>query len=170
MRRRLYYVLPDIPSARAMLDELLLARIEERHIRFLAREGSLPDDMPGCSFMLKTDLVHGAQLGILIGGIVGFLAGIILVLMPPAGLAMSTATILLMAFGGALFGAWASGMNGSAIPNKRLEQFADRVQQGQVLLIVDVPVRRVREIEAMIAERHPDFNFGGEEPPMVAFP
>ena len=170
MRRRLYYVLPDIPSARSMLDELLLARIEERHIRFLAREGSLPDDMPGCSFMLKTDLVHGAQLGILIGGIVGFVAGIVLVLMPPAGLTMQTATILLMALGGALFGAWASGMNGCAIPNKRLEQFTDRVQQGQVLMIVDVPVRRVREIEAMIAERHPDFNFGGEEPPAVAFP
>jgi hypothetical protein len=83
---------------------------------------------------------------------------------------MRTATILLRALGGALFGAWASGMNGSAIPNKKLEQFADRVQQGQVLLIVDVPVRRVRAIEALIAERHPDFNFGGEEPPMVAFP
>src|ERR1041384_1657289 len=112
MRRRLHYMLPDMPSARAMLDELLLARIEERHIRFLAREGTLPDDMPGCSFMLKTDLIHGAQVGMLIGGIVGLVAGIILVLMPPEGLTMRTATILLMALGGALFGAWASGMNG----------------------------------------------------------
>lgn len=170
MRRRLYYVLPDIPAARAELDELLLARIEERHIRFLAREGTLPDDMPGCSFMLKTDLIHGAQIGILIGGIVGFVAGIVLVLMPPEGLSMQTATILLMALGGALFGAWASGMNGCAIPNKKLEQFGPAIDQGKVLMIVDVPVRRVREIEDMIRQRHPDFSFGGEEPPMVAFP
>jgi len=170
MRRRLYYMLPDLPSARSMLDELLLARIEERHIRFQAREGTLPDDMPGCSFMVKTDLIHGAQVGTLIGGIVGFVVGIIVVLMPPEGLSMRTATILLMALGGALFGAWASGMNGCAIPNKKLEQFSERIARGQVLMIVDVPVRRVREIEAMIAERHPDFNFGGEEPPMVAFP
>jgi hypothetical protein len=170
MRRRLYYMLPDLPSARSMLDELLLARIEERHIRFQAREGTLPDDMPGCSFMLKTDLIHGAQVGTLIGGVVGLVAGILLVLMPPEGLSMRTATILLMALGGALFGAWASGMNGCAIPNKKLEQFSERIGRGQVLMIVDVPVRRVREIEGMIAERHPDFNFGGEEPPMVAFP
>jgi hypothetical protein len=170
MRRRLYYVLPDMPSARAMLDELLLARIEERHIRFLAREGSLPGDMPGCSFMLKTDLVHGAQLGAVIGGIVGLVAGIVLALMPLYGLVMQTGAILLLALGGALFGAWASGMNGCAIPNKKLEQYADRVERGQVLMIVDVPVRRVREIEDMIAGRHPDFSFGGEEPPMVAFP
>lgn len=170
MRRRLYYVLPDISSARAMLDELLLARIEERHIRFLAREGSLPGDMPGCSFVLKTDLVHGAQLGAVIGGVVGLVAGIVLALMPPYGLVMQTGAILLLALGGALFGAWASGMNGCAIPNKKLEQYADRVERGQVLMIVDVPVRRVREIEDMIAGRHPDFSFGGEEPPMVAFP
>lgn len=170
MRRRLYYMLPDIPSARAMLDELLLARIEERHIRFMAREGTLPDDMPGCSFVVKTDLVHGAQLGMVIGGIVGFVVGILLVLMPPEGLPMRTASILLMALGGALFGAWASGMNGCAIPNKKLEQYAGRVQGGQVLMIVDVPARRVREVEETIARRHPDFSFGGAEPPLVAFP
>jgi hypothetical protein len=170
MRRRLYYVLPDLPSARATLDELLLARIEERHIRFLSRDGTLPDDMPGCSFVLKTDLIHGAQIGTVIGGVVGLVAGILLVLMPPEGLTMRTATILLMALGGALFGAWASGMNGCAIPNKKLEQYADRIERGQVLMIVDVPVRRVREVEEMIAVRHPDYSFGGEEPPMVAFP
>lgn len=170
MRRRLYYVLPNIPAARAMLDELLLARIEERHIHFMAREGTLPKDMPECSFVIKTDLIHGAQLGVLIGGIVGFLAGVLLVLMPPEGLTMRTAAILLMALGGALFGAWASGMNASAIPNKKLEKYADRIQNGEVLMMVDVPLRRIREIEDMIAARHPDFSFGGEEPPMLAFP
>ena len=36
MRRRLYYLLPDAGSARKIMDDLLLARIEERHIHFLA--------------------------------------------------------------------------------------------------------------------------------------
>ena len=170
MRRRLYYMLPNIPAARAELDELLLARIEERHIRFLAKEGTLPDDMPGCSFLVRTDLIHGAQLGVIIGGVVGLLAGIFLVTFPPEGLSMRTAAILLVALGGALFGGWASGMNAAAIPNKKLEQYADRIEQGQVLMMVDVPVRRMKQIEEMIAKRHPDFNFGGEEPPMLAFP
>jgi hypothetical protein len=170
MRRRLYYVLPSVPAARAMLDELLLARIEERHIRFMAREGALPKDMPECSFVIKTDLVHGAQVGVLVGTIVGFLAGVLLVLMPPDGLSMRTAAILLMALGGAVFGAWASGMNACAVPNKKLEKYADRIEAGEVLMIVDVPLARVREIEDMIAARHPDFSFGGEEPPMLAFP
>src|SRR5579885_3248105 len=37
MRRRLYFVLPDLDSARRTADDLLLARIEHRHMYFLAR-------------------------------------------------------------------------------------------------------------------------------------
>ena len=40
MRRRLYFIMPDLPSARKMMDDLLLARIEERHIHVLARRGT----------------------------------------------------------------------------------------------------------------------------------
>lgn len=169
MRRRLYFMLPDLPSARAMLDELLLARIDIGHMRFMARE-SLPADMPDVNFLQRTDLIHGAQLGIVIGAVVGLGAGIFLSLFPFEGMTMRTAAILLVALGGALFGGWASGMNAAAVPNTRLKQFAPRIEQGQVLLIVDVPVGRVEEIEGMIAQRHPEISFGGIEPPMLAFP
>ncbi|WP_229417358.1 DUF1269 domain-containing protein [Massilia sp. Root418] len=170
MRRRLYFMLPDVPSARAMLDEMLLARVEERHMKFMAKEGTLPDDMPDCSFLVRTDLIHGAQLGMVIGGIVGLGAAVFLTLFPPDGLTLRTAAILLVALGGAVFGGWASGMNAAAVPNKKLEQFAPAIERGQVLMIVDVPPRRVQEIEDMIARRHPEVSFGGIEPPMLAFP
>jgi hypothetical protein len=170
MRRRLYFMLPNVQNARGMLDELLLSRIEISHMRFMAREGTLPDDMPGVSFLHKTDLVHGAQLGVVIGAIVGLGAGIFLTMFPVDGISLRTAAILLVTLGGALFGGWASGMNAAAVPNTRLRQFADGIEQGQVLLIVDVPVGRVQEIEQMIARRHPEISFGGMEPPMLAFP
>lgn len=170
MRRRLYFMLPNVRSARAMLDELLLARIEERHMHFMAREGTLLPDMPDASVLQKTDLVHGAQLGMLIGGLAGLGAGVLMAVFPPQGLTMSTLAILAGAVGGALFGAWASGMNAAAIPNTRLAPFLERIERGEVLLIVDVPHRRTGEIEEMVAWRHPEVAFGGEEPPMVAFP
>lgn len=169
MRRRLYFMLPDLPSARSMLDELLLARIEISHMRFMARE-PLPPDMPDVGFVQRTDLVHGAQLGVVIGAVVGLCAGIFLTMFPVDGMSMRTAAILLVTLGGALFGGWASGMNAAAVPNTRLRRFAQPIDEGKVLLIVDVPVGRVAEIEAMIAQRHPDISFGGMEPPMLAFP
>ncbi|NRR29895.1 DUF1269 domain-containing protein [Oxalobacteraceae bacterium] len=163
-------MLPNPASARAMLDELLLARIEISHMRFHGRDGTLPDDMPTLNYLQKTDLVHGAQLGVVIGAIVGLGAGIFLTMFPPDGFTLRTAAILLVALGGAVFGGWASGMNAAAVPNTKLRQFADRIEQGQVLLILDVPLGRVQEIEEMIAKRHPEISFGGIEPPMLAFP
>jgi hypothetical protein len=170
MRRRIYFMLPDIPSARALLDELLLKRIEERHMHFMAREGTLPPDMPDANFLHKTDLVHGAQMGLMVGGGAGLIAGILLVMFPPEGLTLQTFAILVAGLGGAVFGAWASGMNAAAVPNSRLAQFAERIQAGQVLLIIDLPLSRVKEIEDLIAERHPEISFGGQDAHIPAFP
>jgi hypothetical protein len=170
MRHRLYYMLPDIKCARALLDELLLKRIEERHIHFMAREGTLPHDMPDANFLHKTDLVHGAQMGMMIGGGAGLIAGVLLVMFPPEGLSLQTFAILVAGLGGAVFGAWASGMNAAAVPNSRLAQFAEPIQQGGVLLIIDVPRGRVQEIEDVIKSCHPEYTFGGEDPHVPVFP
>jgi hypothetical protein len=170
MRHRLYYMLPDIPSARAILDELLCKRIECRHIHFMATEGTLPRDMPDANFLHKTDLVHGAQTGMIIGGGAGLIVGVLLVMFPPEGLSLQTMAILVAGIGGALFGAWASGMNAAAVPNSRLAQFSQRIAEGQVLLMVDVPHTRIQEIEDLIKSRHPEVNFAGEDPHIPVFP
>jgi hypothetical protein len=170
MRRRLYFMLPDVPSARALLDELLLARIEERHMHFWAKDGTPLPDMPEASFLQKSDLVHGVESGIVAGGAIGVIAGGLLVQYPPDGLHLSTLIILAFGLAGALFGAWVSGMVAAAIPNSRLKAFLQGIEQGQVLLMVDVPPRRVMEIEELVEKRHPDFRFGGVEPHIPAFP
>ena len=88
MRRRLYFVLPDVASARSMLNEMLLARIEVKHIHFLSRRDTLPEDLPEANVLQKTDIVHGAQMGIGIGGIVGAVAGALVVFFPPEGVTL----------------------------------------------------------------------------------
>ena len=39
MRRRLYFTVPDTASAQQMVNDLLLARIDEGHMHVLARDG-----------------------------------------------------------------------------------------------------------------------------------
>ena len=170
MRRRLYFVLPTVECAREMLNDLLLARIECKHIHFLSKRDSLPDDLPAASVLQKTDLVHGAQMGVVIGGVVGAAAGALLVFFPPEGATLALMTVLLVAVGGALFGAWASSMVASSVPNSRLKQFEPDMDAGKVLMMVDVPMRRVQEICELIARRHPEAASGGFEPTIPAFP
>src|SRR5581483_5421191 len=152
-----------------MLDTLLLARIEERHMHFYAREGTLPQDMPEASFVQKTDLIHGMESGMVIGAGAGLLGGILLVLFPPEGLRLEVFAILATAIGGGLFGTWASGMAGAAIPNSRLKQFQSGIDRGQVLLMIDVPLSKVRATEDLIEKNNPSVTFGGVEPHIPAF-
>jgi len=166
MRRRLYFMLPDVASARAMLDEMLLARIEVGHIHFLARRGALPADLPEASVLQKTDIVHGAQIGMMIGGVCGLVGGFLVVAFPPEGTAPRLVTVLVVA----LFGAWASSMAASQVANSKLKPFHAEIERGKVLMMVDVPFAKVQAINELIARRHPEAICGGTEPTIPAFP
>ena len=170
MRRRLYFMLPDVPSARATLNELLLARIEVGHMHLLARRDMLPDDLPAANVLQKTDLVHGARLGIFIGGVAGACAGGVFVLFPPTDAMLPLGTILFTALFGAVFGAWAASLVGASVPNTQLRRFQPEIERGRVLMMVDVPMRRVDEITDLVARRHPEARPGGFEPTIPAFP
>lgn len=170
MRRRLYFTLPDVDCARKMMDEMLLARIEERRVHFLARRGTLPADLPEATVLQKTDVVHGAQLGVAIGGVAGTFGGLLVVVFPPAGVPLQLVTVLIAALLGAVLGAWVSSMAASAVPNSKLKAFHADIEQGKVLMMVDVPMRRAQEISELVARRHPEAVSGGFEPTIPAFP
>jgi hypothetical protein len=126
--------------------------------------------LPECNVLQKTDVVHGAQLGVAIGAIVGAAAGALLVLFPPEGVTLKLFTVLVTALGGAFFGAWASSLVASSVPNSRLKSFQSEIDRGKVLMMVDVPMRRVQEICDLVTSRHPEAASRGFEPTIPAFP
>ena len=170
MRRRLYFLLPDIASARHTVDDLLLARIEDRHMHVLARRGADLGEMHEAGPLQKTDLVHGAEIGLIIGGIGGFLLGLFVVLTPPEGFTLELATALATTLGGALVGAWIASLVGASVPNSRLKRYAADIEAGRLLLMVDVRPSRIEEIRELVHRRHPEASGGAMEPTMPAFP
>lgn len=170
MRRRLYFMLPDVASARKMVNDLLLARIEERHIHVLAKDGVPLEGLHEASILQKTDIAHGAEIGLALGGIAGIVVGLIAMFFPPAGWTPNFVVVLITALIGAAFGAWASSMVASAIPNSRLKTFEKGIEQGRILMMVDVPGGRVDEIRKLIARSHPEASGGTTEPTIPAFP
>lgn len=170
MQRRLYFLLPDVGSAREMFNDLLLARIGDRHIHFLARSDIALGDLPEVNVLQKTDIVHGAELGMMIGAVAGTIGGALAVIFPPAGITLQLGAILLAAIAGAFFGMWVASMKASAIPNSRLAPFAAAIESGQVLMMVDVPLHKVAATKELVERRHPEAASGGVEPTMPAFP
>jgi hypothetical protein len=170
MRRRMYYVMPDHASARRITDDLLLARVEERHIHCLGKSGTSMDGLHEANVLQKTDLVHGAQVGLLLGALLGCIVGGAVVWYFPVAGIWQTVTVLGATIIGALFGVWVSSMVASAIPNSRLQQFEPMIEEGNILVMVDVPEHRTEEIKSLLRDRHPEAVHRGLEPHIPAFP
>ncbi len=170
MRRRLYFLLPDLESARLTANDLLLARVEFRHMHFLARRGMDLGDLHQANPLQKTDLVHGAEVGLVLGGVCGLLLGLFIVFSPPPGVTLELVIVLATAIGGALLGAWVASLVGASVPNSRIKQYQADIEKGAILLMVDVPPSRVEEIRELVHRRHPEASGGAMEPTQPAFP
>jgi hypothetical protein len=170
MRRRLYFLLPDVESARLTANDLLLARVEFRRMHFLARRDIDLGDLHQANPLQKTDLVHGAEVGLVLGGIGGLLLGLFVVFSPPPGVTLELIIVLATAIGGALLGAWVASLVGASVPNSRLKQYQADIEAGRILVMVDVPPSRVEEIRELVHRRHPEASGGAMEPTLPAFP
>jgi hypothetical protein len=169
MRRRLYFLLPDVASAGQTANDLLLARVEDRHMHFLARRGTDLGELHEASHLQKTDLLHGAGIGLAVGGLGGLVLGALIVAFPPAG-NPQLVTVLIAAVVGAVLGAWMASMAAAAVPNSRLKQFQEEIARGKVLCMVDVPLGKVEQIRELVLGRHPEAVSGGQETRFPAFP
>lgn len=198
MHRRIYWLLPDLPSARRTMDDLLLARVGDAHIHFVARDGTDLSGLHAANLLQSSDLLRSAQAGLVIGAASGAAAGALAALFFPivegvpsgwaalqalfaapqwdaAGLIAALdspqwAMMAVLAVLGGVLGAWSSSMIGIAVPSRRLRRFEGALAQGQLLLMVDVPRSRVQEIEALLERTHPEARFEGLEPDVPAFP
>lgn len=169
MRRRLYFLLPDTNITREIVNELLLARVDIRHIHVMARSGISMSDLPEANIMQKSDLVYGFEKGLLIGGFTGIVAGVVASLLPSIGLG-GGGLILACAVAGAAVGAWSAGMIGSNVVNSRVQPFVESIDKGELLLMVDVPKDDVEQITSMVTRLHPEVHHEQVDPTIPAFP
>ena len=170
MRLRMYVMLPDLASAHRVANDLLLARIEDKHMHFLARRGTDLGELHEASYLQKTDAVYGAFRGLVVGGGMGVLLGLLLVTFPPAGIRVEMVAVLIAAIVGAGLGSWVSSMVGLQVPNSHLQQFDAELRDGRILLMLDVPATRYEEVRGIIARTHPEAADRGNEPAVPAFP
>lgn len=167
--KRIYFLVPDIETTQKIVDELLPARIEERHIHVLAKQNTPLENLPEATFLQKTDFIPALEQGLAVGGATGILAGLVAVLLP-TGVVLGGGAVLAISLAGAGMGALMSSMVGISIGNRRLKRFEDALEKGELLVMVDVPQPRVDEISEMIKKHHPEVEFEGTEPTIPPFP
>ncbi len=170
MKRRLYFLLPDVASATRTANDLLLARVEDRHMHFLAKRGTDLGDLHEAGYVFKTDLVRGAGFGFVLGVLGGVVLGSIIVNYPPEGTHPGLGAAVIATILGAVLGIWMGSMAAIAVPNSRLKSFNEEISRGKVLLILDVPYQHVDRIREIVSSRHPEVVLSAQETRYPAFP
>ena len=80
--RRIYFLVPDLDNATKVTDELLLARIEEKHIHVIAKEGTELGQLPEATLLQTSDVIPALERGLAVGGATGILAGVAALAIP----------------------------------------------------------------------------------------
>ncbi len=167
--KRIYFLVPNLEITKKIVDDLLLSRIEERHLHVVAKRGTPLEDLPEATFMQKSDFIPALEQGMALGGLTGILMGLVAMALP-GGLVLGGGAVLASSLAGAGIGAFASSMVGSSIGNRQIEQFAEAIEKGEFLMMVDVPRDRVEEIEQLVKKHHPEAECEGTEPTIPPFP
>ena len=92
--RRIYFLLPDVQSGKGIVDELLLKRIEWRHIHVLARPDVRLEELPQATLTQRSDLLPALARGTAAGGVTGMLVGLVAMAFPPAGLTIAGGAVV----------------------------------------------------------------------------
>jgi hypothetical protein len=163
--RRLFFLTPNVDSCHAIVKELEATGVPERHLHVIASIQQALDDLPEAGVLQKTELLHGIEVGAGLGGTAGILGGLLAMTFPPAGLVLGGGALLAGAAAGAGFGAVVTALLSSHEHNHDLDSFQRAIEQGQVLLMVDVPKKEVDATKALILEHHPEAKIGVTELP-----
>jgi hypothetical protein len=111
-----------------------------------------------------TEVVHGLEWGIIIGGGGGLLGGLLALAVPPPGLNLGHSAVVASTAVGAVFGAIVSALMSTHEHNHKLNSFERAIEQGELVLMVDVPRKRVDATKTLILKHHPEAEIAVAKP------
>nr|VFK78450.1 MAG: hypothetical protein BECKSD772D_GA0070982_101524 [Candidatus Kentron sp. SD] len=164
MSKRLYFLVPDVDTCRAIVGELGEAGIPESHTHVIGNHFTPLDGLHEASFLQKSEFTHGVEEGLGVGGAAGLIGGLLAATFPPAGLVLGGGALLASTLAGAGLGALVSAVVAKDIPSRKLEAFEDAINAGELLLLVDVPKKRIEKLVDIIQGHHPEVEIGMTTP------
>ena len=157
MNRRLYFLIPDKSHTLSVVLELTSHGIDLDHIHTLANKKVRLQGPPNAEHQNR-DLGHRIEDLLWKGNLAMFCLALVSLLILPLIIGL-TAWLLLPV--GIMLATFMGGLLFSRVPNTHLDEFRDALAHGEILLMADVPQKRVANIEDRVHHHHPEATVGG---------
>jgi hypothetical protein len=156
--RRVYYVIPDVPHARRVVDELQAAGIAREQMHACSKAGSQLPGLPLATMAQSRDRVWTLDRRLWNANLVLFgLASVGFLFAAVAGSPGWALTALAVMLGTFVLGGWFS----IKVPHTHLADMRVPLGHGEVVLMVDVPRNRVEAVDQLVRRHHPEAEVGG---------
>lgn len=166
---KLVCTVPDVEACRNLVNTLRDIGLGDDTISVISNDSVELDSLPDAG-EFENDAMPGVKRGAMFGAATGLLAGIGAIVAAP-GIIAAGAAMALTATGGAAFGAMASSIVGSSVPNSEIREFEDLVKAGHLLVVIEVPDDQRTEVTDRLKSGCPEVTFRGEldstVPPVV---
>lgn len=167
--KRLCFLSPDVEHARAVVRHLKGDGIDGRNIYVLAKGVAGTEDLPDAG-PEADDFLPAFERGIGIGGLAGLFLGVAALIFRSTSLIVGGGGVLLVGLVGASLGGLLTGMAGASFPSSRLRVFEKEIEGGKILIMVDVPKKRVAQVNELIRSVDPEVEVRGVEPRAPVIP
>jgi hypothetical protein len=155
MKERLFFFGKDLEACKRIIEDLKEFGLKEEDLHVIAREDISLEPLPEPDLQHRSDVVEAAKRGAATGGAIGLIGSIIAVTVPAAGLAVGGGAIIAGTALGSALGTWFSTLVGVSVPNRDVEEYRDRIDRGEVMIIVDCEPQEQAGLAAMLSSRHP---------------
>ncbi len=152
--RSLYFLFKDEQTVRKVIEDLEQQQgLDDYQLHAIVDEGHTLVELPGATVHQKSTAAIRTEKTLWYISIAVFTIALIAL----AVTLLAASWILATLFAILVFGAQLSGyLFGNRIPNAQLDRFRTGLEQGYILLQVDVPREQVQDIKAFIARHYPD--------------
>lgn len=146
MTQRLAILNNHLDDADAVVNSLRDKGYTDDDIYVVTKHDIILEDLPEADPRQYSDLLPTLKKGAGVGGALGLFGGLLMVTLPPAGIAVGGGAIAACAAGGAVLGGWATSLIGIRLPNSKLEDFQTAIENGKTLILVDVEEKETRSL------------------------